>query len=619
LGSAPHRARLHQRAGEAIELVHRAELDQHLAELAHHFIQAGRGGDVAKAVAYAGRAGERALRQLAYEDAVHHYRRALDALALKSGEAHDLGRERGELLLALGTAQTQAGQLDDAARTFREVAALARALRLPDQLARAAIGFAGTTESAVTDQVVNGTLLAEALAALDESDSPLRATVLSRLAWALMTTGPQARAAEVSRQALAMARRLGDAHTLVNALYGRLAALLGPAHAEERLAVGSELGQLGERTGDLGRAARGHSYRTFALIELGDVDEAERASADYRRVGDELRLPLYRYAALLRPATFALLRGRFAEGERLLHEARAGLESIGYPVAAQYFVAGMLMAWADRDPHHSTLEAEVAGLPDHPFGVRFMASARAWMQAETGQPAARGLVDELAADDFGWLGHDQRNWLPSAALCAAACAALGDMARAAILFELLRPYAARNVTMHMGVGCYGAAARYLGLLAATLERWDDADRYFEQAVALNGRMGARPWVARTRYDHALALLARAAQTRPGEQLRPRALELLRRAGADAEELGLGRLAERCRAAPAPLPGGLTAREAEVLALLAAGATNKEIADRLVISAYTVERHISNLYAKIGARGRADATAFALRHGLQGSR
>jgi predicted ATPase/DNA-binding CsgD family transcriptional regulator len=63
------------------------------------------------------------------------------------------------------------------------------------------------------------------------------------------------------------------------------------------------------------------------------------------------------------------------------------------------------------------------------------------------------------------------------------------------------------------------------------------------------------------------------------------------------------------------PAGLSPREAEVLRLLAAGRTNREIADTLFLSVRTVERHITNLYAKIGARGRADATAFALRHGL----
>jgi DNA-binding CsgD family transcriptional regulator len=64
-----------------------------------------------------------------------------------------------------------------------------------------------------------------------------------------------------------------------------------------------------------------------------------------------------------------------------------------------------------------------------------------------------------------------------------------------------------------------------------------------------------------------------------------------------------------------LPGGLTIREAEVLRLIAAGHSNPRIADELVLSIHTVERHTVNIYAKIGARGRADAIAFAHRHGL----
>jgi predicted ATPase/class 3 adenylate cyclase/DNA-binding CsgD family transcriptional regulator len=64
-----------------------------------------------------------------------------------------------------------------------------------------------------------------------------------------------------------------------------------------------------------------------------------------------------------------------------------------------------------------------------------------------------------------------------------------------------------------------------------------------------------------------------------------------------------------------LPAGLSAREAEVLRLIAAGCSTREIAEQLVISSHTVERHITHVYQKIGARGRAEATAYALRHGL----
>ena len=67
--------------------------------------------------------------------------------------------------------------------------------------------------------------------------------------------------------------------------------------------------------------------------------------------------------------------------------------------------------------------------------------------------------------------------------------------------------------------------------------------------------------------------------------------------------------------PVPPWDGLSPRELEVLGLLAAGESNSQIARRLGLSTHTVERHVANLYRKIGARGRADATAYALRNGL----
>jgi DNA-binding NarL/FixJ family response regulator len=69
------------------------------------------------------------------------------------------------------------------------------------------------------------------------------------------------------------------------------------------------------------------------------------------------------------------------------------------------------------------------------------------------------------------------------------------------------------------------------------------------------------------------------------------------------------------AVPAGFPAGLTAREVDVLRLIAAGRSNQQIADTLVLSIKTVQRHAANIYAKIGAHSRVDAAAYALRHGL----
>ena len=70
----------------------------------------------------------------------------------------------------------------------------------------------------------------------------------------------------------------------------------------------------------------------------------------------------------------------------------------------------------------------------------------------------------------------------------------------------------------------------------------------------------------------------------------------------------------CRAA-AKGPAGLTAREVEVLRLIARGLSNKQIAERLVISPKTARNHIEHIYAKIDASSRAAASLFAMQHGL----
>jgi ATP/maltotriose-dependent transcriptional regulator MalT len=133
-------------------------------------------------------------------------------------------------------------------------------------------------------------------------------------------------------------------------------------------------------------------------------------------------------------------------------------------------------------------------------------------------------------------------------------------------------------------------------LRRALQRWQELDSPYEVATV----------------RVLLALAARASDDDDG------AASWFASAAAVFEDLGAtgdlasleGMLDER-----RPLPGGLSAREAEVLRLVASGATNRAIAGELVLSEKTVDRHVSNIFRKIGVTSRAAATAFAFEHGL----
>jgi DNA-binding CsgD family transcriptional regulator len=167
------------------------------------------------------------------------------------------------------------------------------------------------------------------------------------------------------------------------------------------------------------------------------------------------------------------------------------------------------------------------------------------------------------------------------------------------------------------VACHGAADRYLGMLAATLGESERAEEHFERAMELNRRMGAVTWLAHTAYEYARMLLARG----PGE--RARAGALLGEAAALAERIGMPALLGRVRAlgSAAPTkrhPDELSAREVEILCLVARGMSNREIGTTLFISEHTAANHIRSILRKTRCANRTEAASYAHRHGLVGA-
>ena len=211
---------LHRSVGLALEELYAADAEPHVAELAHHFFVAATAGELAKAIDYSVRAGRRAMSLVAYEEALDHFERALQAYGLQE-RADVLGR--CDLLLALGTAQSRAGSARSARETFLRAAGLARKVESSERLAHAALGYGagmgGFEFGLVDDALID--LLVEAREALGPADGSLLARVLGRTATELYHSDRAQERDQLSQEAVAMGRRIGDRATIATTLSAR--------------------------------------------------------------------------------------------------------------------------------------------------------------------------------------------------------------------------------------------------------------------------------------------------------------------------------------------------------------------------------------------------------------
>jgi DNA-binding CsgD family transcriptional regulator len=614
----PRRSRLHLKVVQALESAHDHDLERHLPALAYHAWAALPGGEPARAVDYARRAAEQAGSLFAHEEAARSYRLALEALDAGGGDR----AVRCQLLNGLGEAQTRAGEYLLAQQAFEQAAQLAMRLPSPAELARAALGLETATWCPGMPGVTAARLLRDALHAVGSADHALTARLLSALARALVFSGEEAQAMKVSDQALAMARRSGDPAILGATLTATLSARWQHDRISERMANAGEAVQIALATGDRALLAAASAWRMFDSFELGDLAAWREHIALYERGAEEMREPFMRYVAASSRAMHALLEGRFAQAEQLVQRTlEIGRRMPGLDASGVY---GVQMFTLRRE--QGRLQ-EVAPLVRH--FVETHPDSTVWrpglalVYTEIGElDAARAQFELLAADGFRSLVRDGV-WVASVAYLAQVCHALGDAARAHLLYDLLAPYAGRNLLAGTSIACLGAADTLLGALCATLRRWPEAQRHFESALAFNERQGARPALAHTRHRYASMLLARGDA---GD--RPLALALLQAAAREAQVLGLAALERRVQACldeavarpepPRRYPAGLSDREAQVLTFVAAGKSNREIARELFVSPNTVANHVRAILTKTHSSNRTEAAAFAIRHSLAGT-
>ena len=600
--SSVRRAELHLRVGEALEVAGDQSV-RAIADLAHHFTAAAALDGADRAIDYNVRAARVAAAALAFEEAAE-----MLATALELG-IDDTSR-RAEVLLDLGMARHKAGKAFEALDALTRAAEIGRELGDHHLLARAAIGYEeaswrpGEQRGAVE-------LLEEATMALGNEQSELGVGLLGALARALDMQGHQQRGAIVRASAIELARRLGDraglATTLVRSYWSR-----GATPTEQIIEMLTEAKALGEQLGDTELQAEAMSWLSPSFVVVADIPSARAEVAALREIAEITRQPFYLHVAQHYGAAIALSDGHLEASEQMARRSeQEGRLLTGRDASGTY---GIQMFSLRREQGRL---AELASV------IRILGSSKRaygpWrpglasllvelgMEAEARRELARLLSEGLEA-------FRESLWLASLTYITDACASLGDEATAALVYPELAPLAGTNVMIGHLVAYYGSAERYLGMLTATLGEWERAEEHFERALEANAAMDASTWLAHTNYQYARMLLAR------GGEHRRRAEPLLAVAGQLAASIGMASLRKRIAAlgapdVPAGLPDGLSAREVQILRLVARGLSNREIGATLFISEHTAANHVRSILRKTGCANRTEAAFYAHRHSL----
>jgi DNA-binding CsgD family transcriptional regulator len=596
------RAELHLRVGEGLESVGTPSGRQ-LVDLARHFGAAADLGGAERAVEYNRRAAASAGDALAYADAAVHLRAAIE-IGIESPP------ERAAVLMDLGAAANRAGEAAQALEAFASVAEIGRELDSPRLLAQAAIGL---EESCWRPGLADGravALLEEALAELGVSDQELRIALLAGLARALGFQGAPDRAAIVRESAVALAREQGErralAKVLVRSYWSR-----GSTPLPETLAMLSEARDIAAEVGDFETHAEAMGWSVPTFVALCDLRSARVEVGRLAAMAERNAQPFMNHIAEHYRSALALCEGDLAEAEAAADRSREWAELLtGRGAPGTY---GVQMFGIRREQGRL---AELAPT------VRILAGDPgrdgAWRPGLTAVLAELGMEDEARRElarvaATGIEGYRASLWLATLTYLADASSEVGDERVAAMVYPELEPFAGTNVMIGHLVACYGSADRYLGMLAATLGERHRAEEHFERAIEMNREMGASTWLAHTAYQYGRFLLS------GDRRRRGRAAVHLDEAAELAGQLGLAGLLAKVRslgaAAPGELPAGLSPREAQILALVARGLSNREIGAELSISEHTVANHMRAILRKTECANRTEAASFAHRHGL----
>jgi len=618
--SITRRVRLHARIAEALEASYGAAVESHAAELAYHLYQAQTVLGVDKLVHYLLAAGEQALSAYAYEEAVEHFEKALAVEELEGQP-----RRQAELLENLGVA---AGLVSDK----RAVEYFERALVIYDRL--------GDDEKAGTvhlhlsmqysyyrardqDWAKSFDHATEAIKLLEpRGDSVQLARAYARQGFtARRSSGRWAGSVALLEKGLAMSERLGD---ITGALYARDTlggALYAMGQVQRALTMLREGVKMARASKDLVSLAELELTLSFEYAFLLDPGEMSRWADDLSNVADQTGVFRHRLAASLFQAQAWVLMGDGPRALEYLGKAqelgeRAEMEPSAFSNPAGFapgLVNYLLGRWDEAEREwRAFLEAKAS----HPYKWAALGGLCRIALDQGDFPHAQKLMDDLnpvlgVVTLFGgWL----RRFLPEAVELS--CRA-GNLEIAAD-----RVYRARESIEQEEIlrGQMGNIHLAEGLLATAQGRWQEAEPAFEKATEIYRKYKVPYYEGRALLERGGMYLARngSGDREHQMQMLDEALAIFQRIQSEKMVEKVLSLQKRAESQPGALPAypdGLTPREVEVLRLIAAGKTDREIAGELFISVTTVSTHVRNLLNKTNVANRSEAVGYAARHGL----
>jgi tetratricopeptide (TPR) repeat protein len=479
-------------------------------------------------------ASDEALRRLAAEEAVQLLERGLDVLELDPSHPP---HSRCEILIALAASLDAVGRRRDARGRYVEAARVARLQGSPLHFAAAALGWTRHVPGYVVAgrrEVEAISMLDEALDGLGDRDPSLRLELLAALLPKLYWAGEEgiARADRLSREAIEEARRQELPRLQALCLCRRHLLLWHPEGLEERLALAREAVGLADSETDPALTLEARFLRVVDRLEIGEVERALEDVDFYAQLAEETHQPNLVLQALSWRNAWAQAAGRVSETEQGIARGFELAQTARVPTARHaLLVQQTLLDWT-RD-ELSQLDPALEAVADAHESLDSWHALVAWLATEIGDtPLATAHLQALDKPDVLPLARSFDGVFVAAAKAIAAFR-LGDVESAQRVYRELLPYAGRHVVGVFGTVLLGSASRYLGLLAATIGRYDEAERHFEEARAANWRTGAVLWAAHTLCDHAETLLSRG-----GPSDRPAAKRLLDEASdlADTSDL-----------------------------------------------------------------------------------